>query len=109
MKKLVMSLFTVGFIIFLSLPADISAQTMENGKSQAENSDQAISAHAGNIRMPSADTPETGSVEPVGAGKLTEKDARYWFEKGSLYATYGNKNAAIKAFEKAISLDSAVH
>jgi tetratricopeptide (TPR) repeat protein len=41
------------------------------------------------------------------AGKTatTEKDTDYWFDKGALCATYGNDRAAIKYFQKAISLD----
>ena len=38
-----------------------------------------------------------------GAGH--EKDADHWFDKGALCATYGNDSAAIKYFQKAISLD----
>ncbi|MBT8364107.1 MAG: tetratricopeptide repeat protein [Deltaproteobacteria bacterium] len=33
------------------------------------------------------------------------QDADYWFDKGALCATYGNDRAAIKYFQKAISLD----
>ena len=33
------------------------------------------------------------------------KDADYWFDKGALCATYGNDRAAIKYFQKVISLD----
>ena len=33
------------------------------------------------------------------------KDADYWFNKGALCATYGNDPAAIKFFQKAITLD----
>jgi tetratricopeptide (TPR) repeat protein len=32
-------------------------------------------------------------------------DADYWFDKGALCATYGNDQAAINYFQKAISLD----
>jgi tetratricopeptide (TPR) repeat protein len=34
-----------------------------------------------------------------------KNDADYWFDKGALCATYGNDSAAIKYFQKAISLD----
>ena len=34
-----------------------------------------------------------------------KNDADYWFNKGALCATYGNDPAAIKYFQKAISLD----
>ena len=35
----------------------------------------------------------------------SQKEADYWFDKGALCATYGNEHAAIKYFQKAISLD----
>jgi len=35
----------------------------------------------------------------------SDKNADYWFEKGSLCATYGNDRAAIKYFQKTIELD----
>jgi tetratricopeptide (TPR) repeat protein len=33
------------------------------------------------------------------------KNADYWFDKGALCATYGNDSAAIRFFQKAITLD----
>jgi tetratricopeptide (TPR) repeat protein len=35
-----------------------------------------------------------------------EHNHRYWFEKGSLLSVYGNQDAAIEAFEKAIEIKS---
>ncbi len=34
-----------------------------------------------------------------------KKDADYWFNKGALVSTYGNNNAAVQYFHKAIVLD----
>ena len=34
-----------------------------------------------------------------------KKDARYWFDKGALVSTYGNNEAAVQYFQKAIVLD----
>jgi tetratricopeptide (TPR) repeat protein len=34
-----------------------------------------------------------------------KKDAQYWFDKGALVSTYGNNEAAIQYFHKAIVLD----
>jgi tetratricopeptide (TPR) repeat protein len=45
-----------------------------------------------------SDDEEKEKVAPV-------KNADYWFDKGALCATYGNDPAAIKFFQKAISLD----
>ena len=38
-------------------------------------------------------------------GKTTKKDAAYWFNKGALVSTYGNNEAAVKYFQKAIVLN----
>jgi len=35
----------------------------------------------------------------------SRKDAGYWFDKAALCATYGNNEAAIKYYQKAINLD----
>ncbi|MBS3754695.1 MAG: tetratricopeptide repeat protein [Desulfobacterales bacterium] len=37
--------------------------------------------------------------------KFTEDDPQYWMDKGGLYASYGNQDAAIKSFRKALELD----
>jgi len=39
------------------------------------------------------------------AASAESKDAGYWFQKGALCATYGNNQAAVKYFGKAIALD----
>ena len=55
-----------------------------------------------------------GTAQTISADQITqsssekarhEKNADYWFDKGALCATYGNDSAAIKYFQKAISLD----
>ena len=55
-----------------------------------------------------------GTAQTISADLITqssrkgadyETDADYWFDKGALCATYGNDSAAIKYFQKAISLD----
>ncbi len=37
--------------------------------------------------------------------KPVKKDANYWFNKGALLSTYGNNEAAVKYFQKAIVQD----
>ena len=37
--------------------------------------------------------------------RFTEDDPQYWMDKGGLYASYGNQEAAIKSFRKALELD----
>jgi len=55
-----------------------------------------------------------GTAQPISADLITKStganvshknDADYWFDKGALCATYGNDSAAIKYFQKTISLD----
>ena len=55
-----------------------------------------------------------GTAQPISADLITKStgenvshknDADYWFDKGALCATYGNDPAAIKYFQKTISLD----
>ena len=37
--------------------------------------------------------------------EVTKRDALYWYDKGSICATYGNDRAAIRHFKKAIKQD----
>jgi tetratricopeptide (TPR) repeat protein len=55
-----------------------------------------------------------GTAQTISADLITKStregishknDADYWFHKGALCATYGNDSAAIKYFQKVISLD----
>jgi tetratricopeptide (TPR) repeat protein len=51
---------------------------------------------------------EGGAKGPQSAIKkagLVSKDSDYWFDKGALCATYGNNQAAIKYFQKAIVMN----
>jgi tetratricopeptide (TPR) repeat protein len=54
------------------------------------------------------DSAQTPSINPSQTAKkvaASPKNADYWFDKGALCATYGNEKAAIKYFQKVISLD----
>ena len=44
-------------------------------------------------------------VEAASAVAAPVKNADYWFDRGALCATYGNDSAAIKYYQKAITLD----
>jgi Flp pilus assembly protein TadD len=44
-------------------------------------------------------------VQASAAATAESKDPGYWFQKGALCATYGNNEAAVKYFAKAIALD----
>ena len=48
-------------------------------------------------------TAAQGQQRPTAAAE--SKDPHYWFQKGALCATYGNNQAAIRYFGKAIALD----
>ena len=51
------------------------------------------------------DEVEAGPVEAASAVAVPVKNADYWFDRGALCATYGNDSAAIKFYQKAITLD----
>lgn len=44
-------------------------------------------------------------AQPRSAPGAESKDPGYWFQKGALCATYGNNQAAVRYFGKAIALD----
>ena len=56
-------------------------------------------------------TPAVAADKPAAKGQKSlsaapeSKDPNYWFQKGALCATYGNNQAAIRYFGKAITLD----
>jgi tetratricopeptide (TPR) repeat protein len=47
------------------------------------------------------------TLKPMSANQATDPQNKsdYWFDKGALCATYGNDRAAIKYFQKVISID----
>ncbi|UCE52419.1 MAG: tetratricopeptide repeat protein [Desulfobacterales bacterium] len=51
------------------------------------------------------DKPEQKKAEAENKNDAAKEKATHWFKKGALCATYGNDQAAIKYFEKAIALD----
>jgi len=59
------------------------------------------SSSAGTAQTISADLITKSTKERVSH----KNGADYWFDKGALCATYGNDSAAIKYFQKAISLN----
>jgi tetratricopeptide (TPR) repeat protein len=67
---------------------------------RASNADKSETSDAKTDKASVQDKP---SAEKKAAA--SKKDADYWFNKGALCATYGNDRAAIKYFQKAISLD----
>ena len=78
--KSVMITFSIGLLAIIVLVGSSSAVTAQ---------------------ATSADLMTKSTLESVSQ----QNDADYWFDKGALCATYGNDAAAIKYFQKAISLD----
>jgi len=75
----------LALVVFSSLSSSVTAQKTADKKDPKPTTAQA--------------SPEDEvEAEPV-------KNADYWFDKGALCATYGNEPAAIKFFQKAITLD----
>ena len=67
-----------------------------------DTSARPVDSTSGNnpVKTSAADPSET--VKKVA---VSPKEADDWFDKGALCATYGNEQAAIKYFQKVISLD----
>jgi tetratricopeptide (TPR) repeat protein len=59
----------------------------------------------GEIDLNTAKTPAAKTAAVVENKTTSPQDADYWFDKGALCATYGNDRAAIRYFQKAISLN----
>jgi tetratricopeptide (TPR) repeat protein len=75
----------LALVVFSSLSSSVTAQKTADKEDPKPTTAQA--------------SPEDEvEAEPV-------KNADYWFDKGALCATYGNEPAAIKFFQKAITLD----
>jgi hypothetical protein len=51
------------------------------------------------------DDDQDGDQKKPASDDKSEEKANYWFRKGALCSTYGNNEAAINYFEKAIALD----
>ncbi len=64
------------------------------GQDESDESDDVTA------KAPASEKPEADKKTAT-----SQKDADYWFDKGALCATYGNDRAAIRYFQKAISLD----
>ncbi len=86
-------IFLLAVFFLMGLGSPIMAQkTTDKKDSQQTTQKSAKRASTDNTKT------ATKKVEPV-------KNADYWFDKGALCATYGNDTAAIKYFQKVITLD----
>lgn len=55
--------------------------------------------------MAAAAGPSSAKTSQTAAASAEHRDPNYWFQKGALCATYGNNQAAVGYFGKAIALD----
>ena len=91
-------------------PVQNENQTMErNYTTAAALSENQPGTSARPVDSTSGNNPaKTSSADPSETAKkvaVSQKEADDWFDKGALCATYGNEQAAIKYFQKVISLD----
>jgi Flp pilus assembly protein TadD len=112
----IISLFILVLLVAFSSP--LGAQALSARK---KASALASSMQPAQTAQPVQTTEPVQAIEPVQTSKpvpattaetakpnqkLTSgKDADYWFNKGALCATYGNDRAAVKYFQKTITLD----
>lgn len=99
----------LALVIVFAVSSPTAAQKVEKKEKTSEGMIAKKTTDAGDeSKMSSDKTVKTPSTEKPVSDKKTAagpQDANYWFEKGALCATYGNDRAAIKFFQKAISLD----
>ena len=103
------SVSLLGLVLVIAFSCPTAAQSTD--KKQTLSKMLAVK-NAGNPRIKPGEIDETAAKAPaldnsVAEGKkaATPGDADYWFAKGALCATYGNDHAAVKYFQKAISID----
>ena len=102
------SLLALGLLGAFSAPATAQKTTAVNKPSVRLITGKAADVKAEPGEKAGAKTGEASSQRKPTAEKkvaAAPKNADYWFDKGALCATYGNNRAAIKYFQKAISLD----
>ena len=107
LSSISISLLTLALVVAFSYP------TAAQGTDQKQEISKTLAAtNTGTPRVKPVKIDESTAKAPahknsVADAKITTltKDADYWFAQGALCATYGNDRAAIKYFQKAISLD----
>ncbi len=112
----IISLFILVLLVAFSTPLGAQALSAKKKASALATSMQPAQA-----AQPAQATEPVPAIQPVPATKpvpvttvetpkpiqklSSGQDADYWFNKGALCATYGNDRAAIKYFQKTITLD----
>ena len=113
----IISLFIVVFVAAVSSPLEAKVLSARNKATKLADSMQPVqevqpvpSVQPVQVAPPPQATAQPDQTVAAAGAKPTPKptsgkNADYWFEKGALCATYGNDRAAVKYFQKAISLD----
>ena len=103
------SISLLGLVLVIAFSCPTAAQSRD----QKQTFSKTLAAtNTGNPRIKPGEIDETTAKaaahkNSMAVEKMTtlNKDADYWFAQGALCATYGNDRAAVKYFQKAISLD----
>jgi tetratricopeptide (TPR) repeat protein len=107
----IISLFIVALLAAVSSPLEAQMLSAKKKATTLAGSKQPVqTVQPVQDTQPVLATTQPAATKTAGSPKSTQKsasgkDADYWFEKGSLCATYGNDRAAIKYFQKTIALD----
>ena len=101
------SFFTglLALILVFTLSVPLSARTQKTTNAAVPN--EAAGKPDQTAQVDVAAVKSTGAEKTAGAQArpASVKNADFWFDKGALCATYGNDQAAIKYFQKALALD----
>jgi tetratricopeptide (TPR) repeat protein len=107
----IISLFIVVFLAAISSPLEAQSLSARKKATALADSMQSVQTtqpvqeiQLVQAKVQSDQTVAAGAAKPT-PKSTSDKNADYWFEKGALCATYGNDRAAVKYFQKAISLD----
>ena len=103
------SIFLLALVIGIFFNAPAEAQNTGK-KLKTSNALAAVNTNnprikAGEIDEKAVKAPALKSSAAVEKKTTFHRDADYWFDKGAICATYGNDRAAVKYFQKAISID----
>ena len=105
----IISLSPLVLILMIAFSAPLAAQDIPH---EPKPLDKMVSEKTTRAQDDTDKSGPTISNDPASKRSVADKkiappiyDPAYWFDKGALCATYGNDRAAIKYFQKTISLD----
>ena len=110
--RIVFSILSHSLLVLLLITVFLPGLAAQDTTEEPASMDKLVSKHT------TPEGPDFESSDPLPAEEMASADSMpdktiapelydpdYWFDKGALCATYGNDRAAIKYFQKAISLD----